>query len=86
MPVELLAVVVVVTVPAPWQRVEVAGENAFIVTVGVMVTTWVVVAGPLHPAALAVIVVVPLHPATYVTSPVTPFILLPPAVLPASRL
>ena len=38
-PVEFVAVVVVVTVPAPWQRVDVAGENAFIVTVGVIVTT-----------------------------------------------
>ena len=85
-PVELLAVVVLITVPAPWQRVEVAGENAFMVTVGVMVTTWVVVSGPLHPAALAVIVVVPLHPATYVTAPVAPTIVLPPAILAASRL
>ena len=40
-PVELFAVVVVVTVPAPWQRVDVAGENEFIVTVGVIVTTCV---------------------------------------------
>jgi hypothetical protein len=63
MPVELLAVVVVVTVPAPWHLVEVAGVNALIVTVGVIVTTWVVVDGPLHPAALAVIVVVPFQPA-----------------------
>ena len=61
MPVELFAVVVVVTTPTPWHLVEVAGENAFMVTVGVMVTTCVVVAGPLHPAALAVIVVVPLQ-------------------------
>ena len=37
-PVELLAVVVLVTVPAPWQRVPVAGENALIVTVGVTVS------------------------------------------------
>ncbi len=81
-----MAVVVVVTVPAPWQRVEVAGAKALIVTVGVIVTTWVVVAGPLHPAALAVIVVVPLQPATYVTSPVAAFILLPPAMLAASIL
>ncbi len=78
--------VVVVTVPAPWQRVEVAGAKALIVTVGVIVTTWVVVAGPLHPAALAVMVVVPLHPATYVTSPVAAFMLLPPAMLAASIL
>ena len=56
------------------------------VTVGVTVTTCVVVAGPLHPAALAVIVVVPLHPATYVTSPVDPFILFPPVKEAASKL
>ena len=85
-PVELFAVVVVVTVPAPWQRVEVAGENAFIVTVGVIVTTGVVVAGPLHPAALAVIVVVPLQPATYVKAPVAVTILLPAPELAASML
>ena len=59
MPVLLLAVVVYVTVPAPWQRMDVAGLNALIVTVGVIVTTCVVVAGPLQPAALAVIVAVP---------------------------
>ena len=63
-PVELLAVVVMVTVPAPWHLVEVAGAKALIVTVGVTVTTWVVVAGPLHPAAPAVMVVVPFQPAT----------------------
>ena len=56
--------VVVVTAPAPWQRVEVAGLKAAILTVGVTVTTCVVVAGPLHPAALAVIVVLPDQPAT----------------------
>jgi hypothetical protein len=32
-------------------------------TVGVMVTVWVVVIGPLHPAALAVMMDVPLQPA-----------------------
>jgi hypothetical protein len=51
-----------VTAPEPWQRVDVAGEKVLTVTVGVIVTTCVVVAGPLHPAALAVMVVVPLHP------------------------
>ena len=85
-PVELLAVVIVVTVPAPWHLVDVVGAKALIVTVGVIVTICVVVAGPLHPAALAVIVVVPLHVPAYVTSPVTPSILLPPAKLAASRL
>ena len=78
--------VVVVTTPAPWHLVEVAGAKALIVTVGVIVTTCVVVAGPLHPAALAVIVVVPLQPATYVNAPVAPIIVLPPVILAASRL
>ena len=78
--------VVVVTVPAPWHLVDVAGAKALIVTVGVIVTKCVVVAGPLHPAALAVIVVVPLQPAAYVTAPVAPIIVLPPAKLAASRL
>ena len=49
-------------------------------------TTCVVVAGPLHPAALAVIVVVPLQPATYVTAPVEALILFPPVILAASKL
>jgi hypothetical protein len=34
----LLAVVVVVIVPDPWQRVEVTGKKALIVTIGVTVT------------------------------------------------
>jgi hypothetical protein len=51
-----------------------------------MVTTCVVVAGPLQPAALAVMVVVPLHPDAQVTAPVAPSIVLPPAKLKASRL
>ena len=63
MPVELFAVVVLVSAPAPWHRVCDSGEKALIVTVGVVVSTKVVVAGPLHPAALAVMVVVPLQPA-----------------------
>ena len=79
-----MAVVVLVTVPAPWQRVDTAGAKALIVTVGVIVTTCVVVAGPLHPAALAVMVVVPLHPAAYVTAPVPATIVLPPVILAAS--
>ena len=29
--------VIAITIPAPWQRVEVAGENALTVTVGVTV-------------------------------------------------
>ena len=62
-PVEFAADVVVVTFPAPWQRVDVAGAKALMITVGVMVTTCVVVTGPLHPAALAVMVVDPLQPA-----------------------
>ncbi|MCK7460589.1 MAG: hypothetical protein MZU84_00080 [Sphingobacterium sp.] len=60
---ELSAVVVIVNVPAPWQRFETAGTKAFIDTAGATVTTWVVVAGPLHPAALAVIVVIPVQAA-----------------------
>jgi hypothetical protein len=59
----LVAVVDVVIVAAPWQRVDVAGANGFMLTVGVVVITIEVVAGPLHPAALAVTVDVPLHPA-----------------------
>ena len=56
-----------------------------IVTVGVIVTTWFVVAGPLQPAALAVIVEVPLHEAAKVTVPVDALIVFPPARLTASR-
>ena len=37
-PVEFVAVVVVVTEPAPWHLVDITGENALMVTVGVMVT------------------------------------------------
>ena len=39
MPVELLAVVVVVMIAAPWQRTEVTGLKALMVTVAVIVTT-----------------------------------------------
>ena len=54
---------------------------------GFTVITCVVVTGPLHPAALAVIVVVPDHPAAYVTSPVVALILLPAkAAVVASKL
>ena len=52
---------------------------------GVIVTVWLVVAGPLHPAALAVITEVPLHVAEYVTAPVDALIVFPPAMLAASR-
>ena len=45
-------------------------ENTGVPTVGVMVTVWVVVMGPLHPPALAVMTDVPLQPATQVTTPV----------------
>jgi hypothetical protein len=75
--VEFPAVVVVVVVAAPWQRVDVAGENGFIVTVGVVVIANVVVLGPLQPAALAVTVVAPLHPAANVTAPVAELMLFP---------
>ena len=85
MPVELLAVVVYVSEPAPWHLVEVAGENGLTVTVGVIVTVWLVVAGPLHPAALAVMMEVPLQDAEYVTAPVDAMIVFPPERLAASR-
>ena len=52
MPVELVAVVVVVTTPAPWQRVEVAGVNGDMLTVGVIVTTTLFVL--VHPVAVMV--------------------------------
>ena len=55
-------------------------------TVGVIVTVWVAVLGPLHPAALEVIVDVPLHPDAYVTSPVVELIELPPVILAAFKL
>ena len=55
-------------------------------TVGVIVTVCVEADGPLHPAAVAVIVVVPLHPAVYVTAPVDELMVIPPAILAASRL
>jgi len=44
------------------------------------------VAGPLHPAAVAVIVVIPYHISTNVTSPVDSFIVFPAARLVASIL
>ena len=50
------------------------------------VTTCVVMAGPLHPAALAVIVVLPLQVGEYVTAPVAATIVFPPPRLVASRL
>ena len=59
--------------------------NGVIVTVGVVFTRRVDTAGPLHPAAEAVIVVVPLHPVANVTAPVVEFIVLPPLKLAASR-
>ena len=73
------------TAPAPWHLVEVAPrEKTRLLTVGVMVTVWVVVIGPLHPAALAVITDVPLQPATKVTAPVPATIEFPPVTLVAS--
>ena len=65
MPVLLVAVAVYVTDPAPWHLVDVPPRvNEGVPTVGVIVTVWVAVVGPLHPAAVAVIVDVPLQPAT----------------------
>ena len=49
-----------------------------------MVTCIVVVAGPLHPAALAVIVDKPVHEEENVTAPVDAAIVLPPARLETS--
>ena len=51
-----------------------------------MVTVWVVVTGPLHPVAVAVIVVLPDQDAANVTAPVVALILLPPDILVASKL
>ena len=60
-----IAVAVYVTVPAPWHRVDVAPiVKTGVPTVGVIVTVCVAVAGPLHPAALAVMALVPLQPET----------------------
>jgi hypothetical protein len=87
MPVVFDAVAEYVTVAVAWQRVEVAPKlNTGVVTVGVIVTVCVPVAGPLHPAALAVMMEVPLQPAAYVTAPVDELIVLPPARLGALRL
>ena len=58
-----VAVVVVVTIPTPWHRLEVAGVNAAMVTVGVVVSTKAVVGEALQPDAVAVMVVLPDHPA-----------------------
>jgi hypothetical protein len=86
-PVELEAVAVYVTDPAPWQRVDVAPRvNTGVPTFGLMVTVWLAVVGPLQPVAVAVITEVPVHPAVYVTAPVAVLIVLPPAMLAASRL
>jgi hypothetical protein len=50
-----------------------------------MVTVCVAVAGPLQPAAIAVIIVAPVQPATYVTWPVAALIELPPVIAAAFR-
>jgi len=53
------------TVPAPWQRTEVAPNvKTGVPTVAVVVTICVAVVGPLQPAAETVIVEVPDQPAT----------------------
>jgi hypothetical protein len=58
---------VVVVVPlGSWQVGCVPADIVIAVgvpTVGVIVTVWFAVLGPLHPAALAVIMLLPLHPA-----------------------
>ena len=59
----LAAVAVYVTVPAPWQRVDVEpAAKTGAPTVGVMVTIWFAVEGPLHPEAITLMVVVPVQP------------------------
>ena len=64
MPVVLVAFAVYVTVPAPWQRVELTPDtNIGRPTVAVTVTVCVAVLGPPQPAALAVTIDVPLNPA-----------------------
>jgi hypothetical protein len=48
-----------------------------VLTVAVVVTVCVAIAGPLQPAALAVMVDEPLHPPTKVTVPLAEFIEFP---------
>ena len=57
-------VAVAVYVPVKAQRVVPPDAKMGVPTEGVVVTVCVVVVGPLHPAALAVITEVPLQPAT----------------------
>ena len=65
MPVVVVAVAVYVTIPDPWQRVDVAPNvNTGVPTVWVMVTVWFAVDGPLQPVAVAVITDVPDHAAS----------------------
>ena len=72
---------------APRHRIEFAPDaKTGVTTDGVIVTVCIEVCGPLQPAAVAVIVVVPLHPAVYVTAPFDELIVIPPAILAASRL
>ena len=59
--------------------------NTGVLTVGVVVTVWVAVPGPLQPAALAVIIELPLHVGEKVTVPVAASMEFPAAVLAASR-
>ena len=59
--------------------------NTGVLTVGVIVTVWVDVLGPLQPAAEAVMTEVPVHAAVKATTPVDELIELPAAVLAASR-
>ena len=60
--------------------------NTGVPTVGVMVTVWLAVDGPLQPEAVAVITDVPLQPAEYVALPNAELKVLPPAILIGSRL
>ena len=68
--------VVVVTTPAPWQRVEVAGVKEEMLTVGVIVTTLLALVVPQSPVEVAVIVAEPLKATsqfiTPLAAPITP--------------
>jgi hypothetical protein len=66
----LLAVVVYITVEAPWQRVETPVTKAFMLTVGVTVTILDPVVIPHRPEAVAVIVALPLNEALQFIVPV----------------
>src|SRR6185503_19282330 len=87
MPEVLAAAAVYVTLPAPWQRLDVAPRTKLgVLTIPLIVTVCVADFGPLQPVAVAVIVDVPIHNAANVTVPVAALIVLPPNKLAPSRL